>query len=141
MRLPWSIGSIEGSISISHDNLVGWGDRFYAEYAKTEGLDFYDIRYDVPINAMDGTVGVRYYNSTSGIIEEPFANFDIDSNSETLSFNFRQPVLKTPEEEVALGLLLDLRQEQTFLLGEPFSFSIAAENGETDLTVLRFFQE
>jgi hemolysin activation/secretion protein len=138
---PPSVGSIQGTISLSHDNLVGWGDRFYGEYSKTEGLDFYDIRYDVPINAQDGTVGIRYWNSTSGIIQEPFREFEIDSNNETLSFNIRQPVLKTPQEEVALGLLLDLRREQTFLLGQPFSFSIAADNGSTKLTVLRFIQE
>lgn len=138
---PPSVGSIEGIVAISHDNLVGWGDRFYAEYDKTEGLNFYDIRYTVPVNALDGTVGIRYWNSTSGIIQEPFREFNIDSNNETLSFNFRQPVLKTPAAEVALGLILDLRREQTFLLGEPFSFSIAAENGTTNLTVLRFFQE
>lgn len=138
---PPSVGSTEGTISLSHDNLVGWGDRFYGEYDKTEGLDFYDIRYDVPINAQDGTVGIRYWNSTSGIIQEPFREFEIDSNNETLSFNIRQPVLKTPQEEIALGLLLDLRREQTFLLGQPFSFSIAADNGSTNLTVLRFTQE
>jgi hemolysin activation/secretion protein len=40
-----------------------------------------------------------------------------------------------------LGLTLDLRREETFLLGQPFSFSIAANNGETKVTVLRFFQE
>lgn len=138
---PPSVGSTEGTVSLSHDNLLGWGDRFYGEYDKTEGLDFYDLRYSVPINADDGTVGIRYWNGTSGIIQEPFREFDIDSNNETLSFNIRQPILKTPQEEVALGLLLDLRREQTFLLGQPFSFSIAADNGTTKLTVLRFIQE
>lgn len=138
---PPSVGSTEGTVSISHNNLLGWGDYFYGEYNKTEGLNFYDLRYDVPINAQDGTVGIRYWNSTSGIIQEPFREFEIDSNNETLSFNIRQPMLKTPQEEVALGLLLDLRREQTFLLGQPFSFSIAADNGSTNLTVLRFIQE
>jgi hemolysin activation/secretion protein len=96
---------------------LGWGDRFYAEYDKTAGLDFYDIRYSVPVNALDGTVGVHYWNSSSGIIQEPFQDLNIDSNNETLSFNFRQPVLKTPEDEVTLGLLLDLRREQTLFTG------------------------
>ncbi len=138
---PPSIGSEQGIISLSHDNLWGWGDRFYAEYDRTEGLDFYDIRYTVPVNAEDGTVGIRYWNSNSGIIQELFEELDIESQNETLSFNFRQPVWKTPDNEVALGLIFDLRSEQTFLLDQPFSFSSFAENGETNLAVLRFFQE
>ncbi len=138
---PPSIGSTQAIISLNHNNLVGWGDSIYAEYNQTEGLDFYNFSYTVPVNAHDGTLSFRYWNSDSGIISEQFDEFDINSENETLSFTFRQPLIKNLNHELSLGLTLDRRREQTFLLNEPFSLSIAAENGTTKLTGIRFFQE
>ncbi len=138
---PPSIGSTQGIVSLNHNNLVGWGDNIYAEYNRTNGLDFYNISYTVPINAYDGTISFRYWNSDSGILSEEFDEFDINSENETISLTFRQPILKNLNHELSLGLTLDRRREQTFLLDEPFSLSIAAENGTTKLTGIRFFQE
>ncbi len=138
---PPSIGSTQGIISLNHNNLVGWGDSIYAEYDRTEGLDFYNFSYTVPVNTYDGTISFRYWNSDSGIISEEFDEFDINSENETLSLTFRQPIIKNLNHEFSLGLTLDRRREQTFLLDEPFSLSIAAENGTTKLTGIRFFQE
>ena len=138
---PPSIGSTQAIISLNHNNLVGWGDNIYAEYDRTEGLDFYNFSYTVPVNAYDGTISFRYWNSDSGIISEQFDEFDINSENETISFTFRQPIIKNINHELSLGLTLDRRREQTFLLDEPFSLSIAAENGTTKLTGIRFFQE
>lgn len=141
-RAP-SIGWIQGSLSVSHDNLLGFGDRLSAEYGLTndEGLSFLDLRYSVPVNALNGTVDLRFENSDSNIIEEEFDEFDISSETQTISFGFRQPIIRTPDNELALGIALDLRRSQTFLLDEPFSFSIGAENGESNVTAIRFFQE
>ena len=138
---PPSIGSTQGIISLNHKNLVGWGDNIYAEYNRTEGLDFYNLSYTIPVNAYDGKISIRYWNSDSGIISELFDEFDIDSENETLSLTYRQPIIKSLANELSLGLTLDRRREQTFLSNEPFSLSIAAENGTTKLTVIRFFQE
>ncbi|MDJ0507664.1 MAG: ShlB/FhaC/HecB family hemolysin secretion/activation protein [Crocosphaera sp.] len=138
---PPSIGSTQGIISLNHNNLVGWGDSIYAEYNRTEGLDFYNLSYTVPVNAYDGNISLRYWNSDSGIITEQFDEFDINSANETISFTFRKPIIKNINHEFSLGLTLDRRREQTFLLDEPFSLSIAAENGTTKLTGIRFFQE
>ena len=54
----------------------------------------------------------------------------------------RQPLIKKPDTELALGLTLDLRRSQTFLFDDiPFSFSEGAEEGESKVTVIRFSQE
>jgi hemolysin activation/secretion protein len=136
-----SIGSTQGNVFVSHDNLLGFGDRFSAQYGITEGLDIYDISYTIPWNANDGTIGVRYGNSDSTIVEDRFRDFDIDSETEDLSFILRQPIVKKPDTEFALGLSLDLRRTQTSLLGEPFSFSLGPDNGESKVAVLRFTQD
>ncbi len=137
-----SVGSEQGSVFIAHDNLLGFGDKFSAEYGVTEGLDVYNINYSVPFNALDGTIGVRYSNSASRIIEREFRDLDIRSEAETVSFNLRQPLIHTPNREFALSLAFDLRRSQTFILNDiPFSFTEGPEDGESRVTVIRFSQD
>ena len=137
-----SIGSIQGSVFVSHDNLLGLGDRFSAEYGRTEGLNLYDLSYSLPLNANDGTLTLRYGNNSSRIVDEIFRDLSIKSKTRTFSIGLRQPLVRTPKTEFALGLALDLRRSQTFLLNDiPFSFSQGAENGESKVTVLRFSQD
>ncbi|WP_448266436.1 ShlB/FhaC/HecB family hemolysin secretion/activation protein [Nostoc sp. DSM 114159] len=137
-----SIGSEQGSVFIEHENLLGFGDKFYAEYEITKGLNLYDFSYNVPFNALDGTIGVRYNNSDSKIIEDDFRDLNIRSESRTLSFNIRQPLQRTPNSEFALGLAFDLRRSQTFLLNDiPFSFSEGPKEGESKVTAIRFSQD
>jgi hemolysin activation/secretion protein len=137
-----SVGSEQGSAFVAHDNLLGFGDEFSADYGITEGLDIYNINYSIPFNALDGTIGVRYSNSSNRIIESEFRSLNIRSEAETLSFNLRQPIVYTPNSEFALLLAFDLRNSQTFILNNiPFSFTKGAEDGESKVTVIRFSQD
>ena len=137
-----SVGSQQASVFVAHDNLLGFGDKLSAEYAVTEGLNLYDFNYSVPINALDGTVNVRYSNSGSRIIESDFRELNIRSETETLSFSIRQPLVRKPNNEFALGLAFDLRQSQTFILNDiPYSFVEGPEDGESKVTVIRFSQD
>lgn len=136
-----SIGSTQGTVFITHNNLLGNGDRLNAAYGITEGLDIYNVSYSVPLNPRDGTFSVSYGNNDSNIIEGDFQDLDISSESRTFSVRYSQPLLKTPTNEFALSLGLDLRQSKTFLADEPFSFSVGPEDGESKATVLRFSQD
>ncbi|MCC5668061.1 ShlB/FhaC/HecB family hemolysin secretion/activation protein [Nostoc sp. CHAB 5784] len=137
-----SVGSEQGSVFVAHNNLLGFGDKFSAEHGITEGLDIYNISYSIPFNALDGTIGVRYSNSASRIIESEFRDLHIRSEAETLSFNVRQPLIYTPNNEFALSLAFDLRRSQTFILNDmPFSFTEGPEDGESKVTVIRFSQD
>ena len=139
-RAP-SIGEFQGSVNLAHGNLLGFGDRLFFQYGFTEGLDIYNASYTIPWNAYDGTFSFSYDNSDSGIIEEEFRDLDINSETESYSFNIRQPLTRSPNEEFALGLTLDIRRRETFLGDEPFSFSVGAEDGKSNVTVLRFSQD
>jgi len=137
-----SVGSIQGSSFVEHDNLLGLGDRLSAEYGRTDGLNLYDLSYTIPLNPRNGTLNLRFNNNNSQIIEAPFEDLGIRSESKTFSIGLRQPVVRSPQREFALGLLLDLRRGQTFLLDNiPFSFSEGPDNGESKVTVLRFSQD
>ncbi len=137
-----SIGSIQGSVFAEHDNLLGFGDRLSATFGKTDGLDLYDISYTVPVNPQNGTVSLRFSNDSSEIIESPFQDLGIRSETRSFSVGVRQPIVRSPRQEFALGLTLDLRRSQTYILDDiPFSFSEGPDNGESKITVIRFSQD
>lgn len=137
-----SIGSTQAGIFFSHDNLSGFGDSLTAEYGITEGLNIYNFSYTIPLNPNNGTLAFRVNNSDSRIIEDEFSELDIKSDAQTYSLNYRQPLYRKPQSEFAIGLGLDLRRSQTFLLNDiPFSFSEGPENGLSKVTVIRFSQD
>jgi hemolysin activation/secretion protein len=139
-RAP-SIGEVQGSVNLAHNNLLGFGDRLSAEYGVTEGLDIYNASYTVPWNAYDGTIGFSYNQGDSGIIEAQFRAANITSETQTYGVSLRQPLTRSPNQEFTLGLGLDIRRRRTFLDGEPYSFSVGVENGQSNATVLRFSQD
>lgn len=139
-RVP-SIGETQASVNIAHNNLLGFGDRVSAQYNFTEGLDLYNFSYTIPWNAKDGTLSFSYDNGDSEIIEEQFRDLDIKSETETISFNLRQPLLRSPNQEFTLSFGLDLSRRRTFLQGEPFAFPLSGQDGVSNTTVLRFSQD
>jgi len=137
-----TIGSSQGTLEASHHNLLGFGDRLNFSYGITQGLNLYDINYTIPINARDGTLSLGYNTADSRIIEEPFQEVGIRSKTQTYSLSFRQPISRNLTSEFALGFALDLRRSQTFILNNmPFSFSEGANNGQSNVTVIRFSQD
>lgn len=137
-----SLGSLQGTAFAGYANLTGLGDRIDLDYGRTEGLTRYEIRYTIPFNPLNGTFSVRYGRNDSTIVENPFRDLDIRSQSETFSVALRQPLIRKPQTEFALGASLDLRRSQTFLLDDiPFSFSEGSQNGETRVAVIRIVQD
>lgn len=137
-----SVGSTRGTAVLSHNNLLGLGDRALAEVAIAEGVEDYNISYALPVNARNGTLNFRYENGNSRIIEQPFAPLDINGETQTYSLGFRQPLIRTPTTEFALSLSGDLRRSQTYILDdEPFSFTIGPEKGESRVSAIRFSQD
>jgi hemolysin activation/secretion protein len=136
------IGEYQGSVELDHLNLLGFGDRIQGFLGITEGLNQYDFSYSIPLNSRDGTLRVEFKNEASEVIEPPFSQLGIRAESQTLSWDFRQPIIKTPETELALGLTLDWRESQTYILNDvPFSFTAGPERGNSRVTALRFSQE
>ncbi len=137
-----SVGSYRGSLIVSHDNLLGLGDRASVQLGLTSGVTDLDAGYALPINARDGIFRIRYERTTSEIVEPPFSALNINSTSATVSFGIHQPLVRTPTQEFSLGLSFDLRRSKTFLFRDlPFSFSLGADRGESTVRVLRFTQD
>ena len=136
-----SIGESQLAIAINHNNILGFGDRLNGNYSLTAGLNLYQLAYTVPWNSRDGTVGISYDNSDSEIVEREFEDVDITSQTESFAVGIRQPVIRSSNAELALGLNLDVRRRQTFLDGDPFPFTIGLTDGISNVSVLRFAQE
>ncbi|HEY9651394.1 MAG TPA: ShlB/FhaC/HecB family hemolysin secretion/activation protein, partial [Coleofasciculaceae cyanobacterium] len=137
-----SVGELGGTLSVSHNDLLGFGDRFSSNYSISEGFNSYDLSYEFPVNSRDGTLNFSYSQSNSEIIEQPFSALDINAEAHTISLGFRQPIVRTPTTEFALAWAVDLRESQTFLLDDiPFSFTLGPEEGTSKITAFRFTQD
>jgi len=143
-----SIGSFQRQVVVSEANLFGFGDAARLGYANTDGSNEVDFSYTFPVNARNGTISASFSQVWSRVIEEPFDQLNIEGTSRDLSLTFRQPVIQTPQQELALGLTVGRQESETFLggrLGIPrvrFPLSPGADNdGRTKITQLRLFQE
>ena len=141
-----SVGSLRGAANLHHANFLGLGDRLDLSYSRTDGSNTLEFDYAVPINSSNTTLGFRFSNADSDIVEPPFDRLDIDANSRNYELTLRQPLIQRATNkftrEFALGLTASRRESETSLLGERFPLSAGANNnGETRISALRFFQE
>jgi hemolysin activation/secretion protein len=141
-----AVGSFRRQIQVSEANLFGFGDSISAIYTNTDGSNAFDFGYTFPINARNGTISFNFGISDSNVIERPFNDLDIQSNSRYYELTLRQPIIQTPTRELAVGLTATRRESEASLnpddLGEiPFPAFGANDEGETKVTALRFFQE
>jgi hemolysin activation/secretion protein len=138
-----SVGRMRRRLQLTHYNLTGWGDRLNVAYYNTDGSDTLDdFSYNLPINANNGTLSFSHRRTDSHIIEEPFNELDIDSNSQTYQFSYRQPLYLTPNTEFALGFTAALQDTETRLENEAFPLSLGADDeGKIRTSVIRFFQD
>ena len=138
-----SVGSIRRLVQFSHNNLTGFGDRLNISYYNTDGSNtLEDLSYTLPINANNGTITFSHRRTESQIIEDPFNELDIDSNSQTYQLSYRQPLILTPHTEFAIGVIAAIQDTETLLDNEPFPLSLGADDqGKIRTSTIRLFQE
>lgn len=137
-----SIGSEQATVSLSHGNVWGLGDRFTASYGLTQGLNTYSLGYTVPVTSTDGSLTVRFSSSDADIVEGGFENLGIVNETFNLSTRFRQPIVRTPQTEFALGIAFDVRESQSFFFDDiPLPLGQGLEDGKSRVSVIRFSQD
>jgi len=137
-----SVGTDRRQLELEERNFLGGGDSLRLAYTNTEGSNAYEVIYTLPINPQDGTLAVNFSTSNSRVIEAPFTPLDIVAAARSYELTWRQPLVRQPEQEVALGLTFSHRQSETELLATPFPLSPGADaEGRTWVSALRFFQE
>jgi hemolysin activation/secretion protein len=151
-----AVGELGSEGDLTVRNAFGFGDPMRLEVEGSEGLRRIALNYALPITDFDLRPFIAGEYTKSKVVEHPFENLHIESNTGTIEFGLRLPVWqraepRTDEEgravanpadyALAAELLLSRRRSETFLLGEPFAFSEGTDNGRSDVTVLRFVQD
>lgn len=140
-----TVGSFQRRASFSHANVLGLGDGFNLSYSNTDGSDTWEANYTIPINPRNGTLSASFSTTDSRVITNDFEVLDIRSDSDQLSFSFRQPIIETSTEQLAVGLTFDHdRTNSTFQLpgAERLPFpTLGADDGKIRVSALRFSQE
>jgi hemolysin activation/secretion protein len=130
---------------VSYRNITGLGDEFSASYFRSfqGGSNAFDFNYRLPVNAMNGTVQLRYAPNRSRITDPQFSANGIRSDSNLYEISYRQPLVRSSREEFALSLGLAFQDGQTFVnenLPQPFGSGPDA-NGNSVTRVLKFGQD
>ncbi|HZW26699.1 MAG TPA: ShlB/FhaC/HecB family hemolysin secretion/activation protein [Gallionella sp.] len=136
-----SVGAYRAELNAAHRNLSGWGDTLEATYGITSGINDYSLRYALPLDVHDTTIGLRYSRNDAVVVEAPFNQLNITSRSQTIGVSLDRPLIQTLSETLSLGLSVEQRSSQTYLLDQPFSFTAGIVGGKSVENVLRFSQE
>jgi hemolysin activation/secretion protein len=141
---PPSIGSERLGISGSYNNLTGNGDEIAASFYRTlqGGANIYDASYRLPINGMNGTLQLRTNINNNEVVQGAFKNLQIGGESQLYEINYRQPIVRSPKEELALSLGFAVQNGQTFLFAAPRPFGLGPDkNGNSRTRVVKFGQD
>jgi hemolysin activation/secretion protein len=137
-----SVGSLRQLLTLQQANILGLGDRLTASYGRTKGSNTWDLGYTIPINPKDGTLSLRYNSSFGRIIEAPFDALNIASTSRTYEVKLRQPIVKKPDEEIAVSLTASRYNSRGTIVGDqPLPTRGADDQGRTVVTAIRLGQE
>ena len=134
---PPGVGPVRAEIHGAADNLLGVSDSLALRLGKTGGLDDAGISYSLPVSSRDTTLTLRWDKSNSTVLEEPFRSIDITGKSETFEIALGHPLYRTLQRELSAGLSIVKRSGETFLLGEPFSFSPGTVDGRSKISAAR----
>ncbi|HBB36069.1 MAG TPA: hemolysin activation/secretion protein [Cyanobacteria bacterium UBA8803] len=140
-----TVGSVHRRIVLNEANLLGFGDSVSLGYTNTDGSNGGDLSYTFPVSPKQSQLTFAFGITDSNVIENPFDRLDISSKYRYYELTFRHPALRTPTQELAFGLTFSHQRSQTFLgvddIG-PFPLAPGAdEQGRTNVSALRFFQE
>ena len=144
-----SIGSYQLELGGAFVNLTGWGEvvggsyqrRFKEGLGLAPGQDDYSIYANIPITRWDTELQLGFDKSSSTVVTDVFRPLDIKSESDVYRIGVRQPVYRTLSQDLSLALIVERKKSNTYLLGQPFSFSDGVDDGESRITRLNFVQE
>ncbi|MDJ1184433.1 ShlB/FhaC/HecB family hemolysin secretion/activation protein [Roseofilum casamattae] len=140
-RAP-SVGSFRRHIQLSHQNLLGFGDRLYLAYSNTDGSDNFSTSYTIPLNARNGILRLAYGTATNRVIEPPFNAIDLRGDSRYFDITLRQPLWQNEQREFGFGVGFARRETDTSILGSSFPLSQGGDRrGRTRLSVLQVSQD
>ena len=136
-----AIGSRRAEIQGTARDLLGYGESFNARAGNTSGLKDYAFNIAVPVSPYDTMLSLHLDRNGSTVMEPPFNSIGVRANSENIEIGLSQPLYRTIQKTLSMGLTLSRRESQTFLLDQPFSFTPGARDGRSVVGVMRWSAE
>ena len=136
-----TVGEVRGQLQGAVANLWGVGDILSAQYGHSQGIDDGAIAYSLPIASDDTRINLHYDINGTVVTSAGLSPLHITSSYNSLAVGLSRPFYRDAERNLTLGFGLERRRAQTMLLNIPFSFVAGAENGHTNVTALRFYQD
>ena len=135
-----TVGETRGQLQSSFANLLGVGDLLTAQYGRSQALNDGFVGYSVPIASDDTRLSLRYDKNGTVVVTPALVPLNITSDYSSIGVGLSRPFYRSAQQNLTLGMSLERRQEQSFLLGMPFNFVAGSENGNTNVTALRLSQ-
>ncbi|MEO1094625.1 MAG: ShlB/FhaC/HecB family hemolysin secretion/activation protein [Cyanobacteria bacterium J06638_28] len=118
---PPAVGNVRVGARLEYRNLAGLGDTLFgsATWTTTAGSKVYELGYRVPVNPMNGTITARLTPNNFRITDRDQPTFALDTEGSTdiYEITFRQPLRRTPREELALSVGYRYRDGSTLISG------------------------
>ncbi|TAN48298.1 MAG: ShlB/FhaC/HecB family hemolysin secretion/activation protein [Methylococcaceae bacterium] len=138
---PPSIGAEAGGAHGWVRNLTGLGDLLDFTFQISAGAQRYSGGWSVPVSDSGTLAFVRFDEGDSAVVEAPSSDIDITSRIHNLEGGVSHPLLDSLRRRLTVGALFAVRENETMLLGRPFSFVPGETTGHSQATVLRVYQE
>ncbi|MDR4515713.1 POTRA domain-containing protein, partial [Nitrosomonas sp.] len=143
-RAP-SVGAIALGANTWWRNLTGQGDvlDFTFMTSTPSGGEAYQYagNWLMPL----GDYGTQFYFSFNkanvSITEEPLTSLDIKSDTFSVEGGLNQTLINSLKRRLTVGAGLAFKDNETTLLGQPFSFVPGLLNGKNQISVVRINQE
>jgi len=133
-----AVGANRGEAQVAWHNKAGFGESLGLRLGVTEGLDDIAVNFALPVSARDTLLTLKAERTEANVVEAPFDLIDIVNRSRSFEAGLSHPVVRTVSREVLLGATLVKRDNASFLLGQPFSFTPGLAGGRSTVTALRF---
>lgn len=138
---PPSIGAEAFGLSGQLRNLTGLGDALDFSFITSAGSNRYAGGFALPVSDLGTQVFFHFDEGDSMVLEEPIRKINITSLIHSLEGGISHPVINTLHQHLNLGVTLAVRENETFLDGQPFSFVPGESTGRNQATVWRMFQD
>ena len=137
-----STGIYRIGVNLQELNTTGNGDSILVGYTRSGSADIYQLNYQYPINPQGGTLGFNFSAGQSPITEPPFDSLNILTDSQTYELAYRQPLLRSPREEFAIGVSTAFENSSSYFGNRSFNFqNFKFDDGRSQSRVLRLSQD
>jgi hemolysin activation/secretion protein len=137
-----STGIYRAGVNLQELNTTGIGDSTFVGYTRSGSSDIYQLNYQYPINPQAGTLSFNFSAGQSPITEQPFDTLNILTDSQTYELGYRQPIMRSPREEFAVGGSIAFENSGSYFGNRSFNFqNFKFDDGRSQSRVLRFSQD